>query len=405
MLQKIINKIDKNIQNYEKIVYGFLNKPQAIFDVIYKYILYVAWLIVVYEIFTHLYTFSRAIWIFGIITALYCYQKYKNIKSPHITTWIIFAKKIFSYIKSNREMLFGLGFVLYFFIFMVWFWFNTDDLLIQYSLFFFLIYIVYKLVGWKLDYEVRKQEFFSMTFAQILIIFSAVAYAALFRITDIFWIWVYKMQITLAVIIAGCVLLSYVFSNLFTTLASRRTKVKIKKYFYGLLLDNMRLILTGIIFLGVGLWILYNNGLLDFSKHYVFNGKSVEVVEEIEKEKQPELPRVEVPVETETFIIGDRYSFAGGIAQGSVNDEVLILKQYLRDLDYYSGDYDRVFNAELKQSLTDALIENCGWPETTRWILGPQAIDCIESLEITREVEQIEEVNPEKIQQIISNEA
>jgi len=42
MLQKIINKIDKNIQNYEKIVYGFLNKPQAIFDVIYKYILYVA---------------------------------------------------------------------------------------------------------------------------------------------------------------------------------------------------------------------------------------------------------------------------------------------------------------------------------------------------------------------------
>jgi len=174
------------------------------------------------------------------------------------------------------------------------------------------------------------------------------------------------MQITLAVIIAGCVLLSYVFSNLFTTLASRRTKVKIKKYFYGLLLDNMRLILTGIIFLGVGLWILYNNGLLDFSKHYVFNGKSVEVVEEIEKEKQPELPRVEVPVETETFIIGDRYSFAGGIAQGSVNDEVLILKQYLRDLDYYSGDYDRVFNAELKQSLTDALIENCGWPETTR---------------------------------------
>jgi hypothetical protein len=88
-------------------------------------------------------------------------------------------------------------------------------------------------------------------------------------------------------------------------------------------------------------------------------------------------------VEYEQVLVSSNYDIETGLALGSLGQGVSDLQTVLGNLQYFIGEVSGNFNEDTRQALTDALISECEWPESTRGIFGPQAKECIDNLEIS----------------------
>ncbi len=85
-------------------------------------------------------------------------------------------------------------------------------------------------------------------------------------------------------------------------------------------------------------------------------------------------------LEMESKKIWEIYTFSKQLQVWSVSDQVGWLKDILKRLGYFKWEVDEVFDEATKQALTQVLIKECGWPETTLWVLWAQAQECLYSL-------------------------
>ena len=102
--------------------------------------------------------------------------------------------------------------------------------------------------------------------------------------------------------------------------------------------------------------------------------EQVITVEEIE----PEVPTTRVVVKQ----IRDVYNFTNRLEVWSEWEEVSRLQWFLWSMEYLESEPTWVFDEETRVALRDTLMEKCDWPESTQWVLGNQAMACINNLEV-----------------------
>lgn len=61
-------------------------------------------------------------------------------------------------------------------------------------------------------------------------------------------------------------------------------------------------------------------------------------------------------------------------------EQIKKLQKFLKQKKYYSWEINWKYDEKLKNSLKKILIEKCDWPEQTKWYLGPNARECLNSL-------------------------
>ncbi len=116
----------------------------------------------------------------------------------------------------------------------------------------------------------------------------------------------------------------------------------------------------------------------------------------------------QIEIQTEIKNISDIYKFTQTLSEWTINDEVEILEWFMSKLGYFDKEADTTFDTDTKDALTNLLKTECGWPDTTRWIFGNLATQCLYTLEVETEVTWTPEVTWENIisqPDIISNEA
>lgn len=84
----------------------------------------------------------------------------------------------------------------------------------------------------------------------------------------------------------------------------------------------------------------------------------------------------------EPRLVSQVYAIESGLSVWSEWGDVINLQQTLEQLSYYTGAIDWVFDEDTRLALRNTLMGECEWPESTRWIFGPQAKQCIDNLEI-----------------------
>ncbi len=82
--------------------------------------------------------------------------------------------------------------------------------------------------------------------------------------------------------------------------------------------------------------------------------------------------------------IKEYYTFQNSLKIWSKTGEVIKLEEIMQKLNYFNWIPDRIYDQQTKSALTNLLKKECGWPETTKWILGNQAMQCLYSLEIIK---------------------
>jgi len=90
----------------------------------------------------------------------------------------------------------------------------------------------------------------------------------------------------------------------------------------------------------------------------------------------------EVILQTESVLISSQYDIADGLRVWSQWEEVEKLQDVLTSLSFYTGSLSGQFDETTRVWLRNALIASCDWPESTQWIFGPLAKECIDNLEI-----------------------
>ncbi len=80
------------------------------------------------------------------------------------------------------------------------------------------------------------------------------------------------------------------------------------------------------------------------------------------------------------------HTFTQNLALGANNEEVKKLEEIMIKLNYFDSDADNLFEEKSKDALTNLLKTECSWPETTKWILGNRATQCLYTLEIDAQV-------------------
>ena len=85
----------------------------------------------------------------------------------------------------------------------------------------------------------------------------------------------------------------------------------------------------------------------------------------------------------ETFQVAQEYTLEPGIQLWSFGENVQNLQTVLGKLQYYTWEISGEFDEATRVALSNALKWECSWPESTRWIFGPQAKACIDNLNIS----------------------
>jgi len=120
-----------------------------------------------------------------------------------------------------------------------------------------------------------------------------------------------------------------------------------------------------------------------------------EETEPVVQEQPVEPINQEVQVEPETIIdaeaslddtqirrVSDIYIFTETLQAWNTWNGVSNLKDILSVLGYYRWELTPDFDEETRIALRNTLIAECNWPESTKWILWPQARSCINTIEL-----------------------
>ena len=93
-------------------------------------------------------------------------------------------------------------------------------------------------------------------------------------------------------------------------------------------------------------------------------------------------------IETQNNIkinVREYHIFQNSLKVWAKTAEVTKLEEIMKKLNYFDWTPDTIYDEVTKNSLTNLLKKECDWPETTKWILGNKAMQCLYSLEIEKE--------------------
>lgn len=93
---------------------------------------------------------------------------------------------------------------------------------------------------------------------------------------------------------------------------------------------------------------------------------------------------IEINTTSNMVKIWELYQFENYLSLYNESDDTLKLQEFLTKLWYYSGEINGTFDINTRNALRETLMNECNWPNSTKWVLGVNAADCIEGLEVER---------------------
>ena len=372
-IKNLQDKLDATLEKKSKIIKKKLKKTNKNQDYIYKIIAVIFWLLLAYEgvmwLWSH-YTLERAVVVFIAISLLYFFLKTSSKNS--------FASKTMAFLKKYKnEFVYG-AFILYFLVFLATFIFKVSDIFVYATYAMIAVYAFFKTLWFQIDYTLPKTKVSNSIFLRGMVISMSVFLVVCHYILSAYGVVLSSKLLYFALGLWYIVLFVFFFwewsfKDLRWYLKSRRFKRFVASNTYNILS------LLVIFFTVTGL--AYKFGYFD----NLFKKTPTEVVVEtpIEEPLETEVIEPEKPI-TRVVVkkISEVYNFTNRLEVWSEWEEVTRLQWFLSSMQYLESEPNWVFDEATRLALRDALREKCDWPETTKWILGTQAMACINSLEV-----------------------
>jgi hypothetical protein len=371
-------------------------KKYSIIDVTFFIFTWIFVLLGIYELIMFIiprYSFTRASALFIVSTLLYVWyksnfnaEKIKNIfqkKSPkkielleNIDSKQFDLKAKIDFIRKNRDYIAYSSFIAMCLIILISMFMDTGEIFKWSLVLFSWVFLILKLIGFKLKTQVRKSNLSSWNTVRFFLMSFALFFIVMKIICDNFDIveserLVLYIGFSLVYLVGGFIIFfryTLKFSWLFRP--------------YN--------ILSALLVLSL-LWVLgYKNGLWDAIKEKYFPQEIPEEIVIVEDMDLPwiisdevEISEEEVVAEYEKVLVSSVYDIQDGLTLGSVWQSVSDLQTVLGNLQYFIWEVSGNFDEDTRLALVDTLKWECAWPESTSGIFGPQAKECIDSLEIS----------------------
>lgn len=250
--------------------------------------------------------------------------------------------------------------------------FNTGAILWYTLALFFIVFFTLKTYGFSINYAPIRSATSNMNMLRLFLLSFAIFFIIFKLISDSFGIPTDER----ALMYVGFSLL-YFISGFFIFFEYKPVFRKI--------LRPYNMLMWGLIFLLFSLLVFQNDLISMIQESRVPDIQPQELL--VEEFDLPGIVSDEVSLETEninysTQLVSNIYSIAPWLAQGSTGQNVRDLQIVLGNLQYFLWEVNGEYDEDTRAALTNALISECDWPETTRGIFGPQAKECIDNLEI-----------------------
>jgi len=348
--------------------------------------------ICLYEIVLFLisqYSFFNAILVFTGVTLLYIVylhksfplrarqKAYASIKNHHYT----------KVLTRHSQSIVYCSFIFVSLVFLTAFYF-LDQWLLRYTIYaFFVIFAIFTISGGRIDTDFWNTQFSQKTLLKIGVMSLSVFLVFLSSFITFYNAELHRDMILLVwalVYIVGFIVcftdtlyrtMTYFQSGCFHQYAKRNTYNILSTACIGI---AVILLLWKFGFIYGGENTSDNNQILAIEKTQPLESAPV-----ITLEPEQEY-RTEIKLASEVFDFGETSLFLG-----SVGSEVAQLQEALTLLGSYIGPASGEFDEVTRDSLISTLQSECDWPESTRWILWPQARSCIYSLSVETPVDSI----------------
>lgn len=317
------------------------------------------------------YTFSRAIIVFVCVVVLYASYKYISLENKTKKIKLYKENKYVTLLVKYRDSIVYTTFIILCIVALLSMLFNTGVIL-KYALYIFAgVYIVAKLSWFNISTNLQKSSVSRMNTLRFFLILYSLYFVIIKLMCDSFGIIGFDRMI---IFIVSSLL--YLVSWFFIFFESSFLIQRILRPYS---------VAMGVLIISL-VWLLwYQNGFFGSPKTIVTDETPI-----IEDMNLPGMVSDEVAIiedETENIFsivtVADAYDLEVNMTLGSEGWSVSDLQVVLWNLQYFVWEVDGVFAEDTRAALTEALIGECDWPESTRWIFGPQAKDCIDNLEIS----------------------
>jgi peptidoglycan hydrolase-like protein with peptidoglycan-binding domain len=254
--------------------------------------------------------------------------------------------------------------------------FNTGAMLVWGLLWFTIVYIVMKPLGFKLTTEIQKSELNDMNTLRLFLLSFAVFFIIMKLICDSFAL-PQNERMSTYIIFSLVYIVAWFF--IFFRYTFSFSWIFRPYNIFSLVLVSFLVILLG-----------YNNGLWYIIKDRFT--KEVLVVEEVVVIEEMNLPWIisgeaqigdTKKIQYENKLVSSVYNIEDWLSLWSTGQSVIDLQKVLGNLQYFIWKVSGNFGEETRLALRDSLIGECSWPVSTSWVFGPQAKECIDNLKIS----------------------
>lgn len=393
------------------------------------WILFLIWLLieVIWFVFND-YSFVKLAWVFLVFTLLIIStQKIKlnikktlnnRLKNINSVNFLKFRKKIndnklfkvMTELDIRNDIVFYIIFIFFTLIFVWWYIYNIENLLIMSYVFIFISYIAFKIYWFKIEPVIEKKDFNSDNFLITLISFSLIFALSISKILEWYLLNDYKNFNISIFILFYLFFFSLTFSDFkFNSLTKKhRTLQKItfnKLYEFHKQKVNYSKILwiASITLFIIAMILKYNYLFIDNSSEKYINNNTTEQEKKIIIDKN----LTETDTTNESTVSNDKkveengiwtsevsknkikiwelYKFRNYLWVWNESEDTMKLEEYIKKLWYFVWDVDWKFDTNTKIALRNVLMYECHWPTTAKWVLWTNAAECIEWLEINKE--------------------
>lgn len=349
------------------------------------------------------YTYLRAMIVFVICLGWYVWyssfqqQKLKNripvTQEKQSVVWIKMIKYvqiIFEYSKKYRDIIIYGAFILFVLFLMLGQIFMLTESILYAFLAFICVYIYGKFIWFTIDTRIYVSRVWSIHTFQVFLILYALFFIVLKYISDRFWIpnderIIIYLGFSLVYIVGGYILFFDIskLSHILKTVFQRFLRP------YSAAMTLLIVWLTWYLVVQNNLVSQVIEAPQDSSEIPKWTQQVWELPGIISSEATLDtLWEADREVSYENVLVGNQYDIPAWLALWSTGESVELLQTVLGNLQYFLWEVDGVFGEDTQSALTQALQEECSWPDTTRGIFGPLAKECIDSLEISIEIQE-----------------
>jgi len=391
-------------------------KKYKILDLLFLFICSVFAVLSIYEFLRFiipLYSYTRALWVFILLVAMYYFYNtfwaYYTPKIPKLkksSQWVqkqahppqvwlikikdfIFGLILLLYRLSQKyiEILVYGTFVLVAILLMLGQMFDIQVLTVYAIIAFSIVYLYGRCNWFKLETNISKSSFRSFNVLRFVTILYAAFYVILTYMLDRFQLpandklWVYVLSSILYIVSMSVIFfdLKPIYVSLWNWLKNRLLRPY--PIFMLILISGLSvyLVAKNNLVEQIGEWVEQMQEQTQDAGGIVLPWVISDTTDVINQEQQE--------IQYETVLVWEEYDIEPGLALWSTGQSVELLQTVLWNLQYFLWEVNGEFAEDTQSALTDALQSECDWPDTTRGIFGPLAKECIDSLEISRQIE------------------